>query len=273
MGVIVLIPFLIMNLWSGIILLCFALVSFFGIISYRFQQRAKGLVKNSEKETTTAEMKLKVTELEMRSLRSQMNPHFLFNSLSLINNFILQNNNHRATEYLGKFSRYFRLILQNSEHSLVNLNDELESVKLYLELETLRFEERFEYKITVPEELQTGLVKVPPLLIQPFVDNAIWHGLMHKEEKGLVDIELSTEHGRLFFRISDNGIGRKAAEELASKSATRNKLLGIEISSDRLAIMNSSRGDEMNIKINDLHDANGVAAGTEVIIKMPLIYD
>ena len=134
--------------------------------------------------------KHKATELEMQALRAQMNPHFIFNSLNSINRFILQNNKEQASEYLTKFSRLVRLILQNSQAALITLESELEALELYLELEALRFNNRFSYKISVSDDIDTEVIKVPPLIIQPYAENAIWHGLMHKESKGYLDIEI-----------------------------------------------------------------------------------
>ena len=144
-----------------------------------------------------AELKQKGTELEMQALRAQMNPHFIFNSLNSINWFIQQNNRAQASEYLTKFSKLVRLILQNSKASLIPLESELESLALYLELEAMRFDYHFSYKISVPPDMDISMLKVPPLIIQPYVENAIWHGLMHKEEKGQLEIEVNEEDGQL----------------------------------------------------------------------------
>ncbi|MBA2562445.1 MAG: histidine kinase [Chitinophagaceae bacterium] len=214
----------------------------------------------------------KATELEMQALRAQMNPHFIFNSLNAINRFILQNNKLQASEYLTKFSRLVRLILQNSQASLIPLESELEALQLYLELEAVRFDHQFEYKIKVDDELDAEILKVPPLIIQPYAENAIWHGLMHKEERGHLNIDVSQEDSHLFFKITDDGIGRKQAA-LASKSATRHKSMGLRITADRIAMIQNTNGNESPVTINDLVNADGSAAGTEVIIKMPVKYD
>jgi sensor histidine kinase YesM len=116
------------------------------------------------------------------------------------------------------------------------------------------------------------VLKVPPLVIQPFAENAIWHGLMHKEEKGQLAIEIFQENDFLFFRITDNGIGRKKAAELESKSATKHKSLGLQITAERIAMLQNAKENEA-VTINDLVSADGSAAGTEVIIKMPAIYE
>ncbi len=157
-------------------------------------------IQKLENERTKAELQQQATELEMQALRAQMKPHFIFNSLNSINSFILQNNRAQASEYLTKFSRLVRMILQNSQASLITLESELESLKLYLDLESLRFNYHFDYKISVPNDLDISVLKVPPLIIQPYVENAIWHGLMHKEEKGQLDIEVSQEDDFQYFK-------------------------------------------------------------------------
>jgi streptogramin lyase len=144
----------------------------------------------------------KTVELEMKALRAQMNPHFIFNSLNSINLFILENNKLQASEYLSKFSRLVRLILNNSQESFIPLKIELEALNLYLELESLRFDQKFEYKIKVEENIDTTLLKVPPLIIQPYAENAIWHGLMNKKDKGHLEIELYQQEEILFCKIS-----------------------------------------------------------------------
>ena len=226
-----------------------------------------------ESQKTKVELQHQATELEMQALRAQMNPHFIFNSLNSINRFILQNNKAQASEYLTKFSKLVRMILQNSQDSLITLESELESLELYLNLEALRFNYHFDYKITVPKDLDISVLKVPPLILQPYVENAIWHGLMHKEEKGQLDVEVSEEDSHLFFKITDNGIGREKAAAIASKSATQHKSMGLRITADRIAIIQNSQVLTSPVTINDLVDADGTAAGTEVVIKMPVIYD
>src|SRR4029078_4192387 len=213
------------------------------------------------------------TEMEMQALRAQMNPHFIFNSLNSINRFILQNNKTQASEYLTKFSKLVRMILQNSQASLISLESELESLGLYLEMEALRFNYHFDYKISVPNDLDVEVLKVPPLILQPYVENAIWHGLMHKEEKGQLDIEVSEETDHLYFKITDNGIGREKATAMASKSATKHKSMGLRITAHRIAIAQNSLTLTAPVTINDLLNADGSAAGTEVVIKMPVVYD
>jgi len=262
---------------SIIILLLLAAIIFRVIILGRKNEKQKLehqlKLQRLESSETKTQLQQQATELEMQALRAQMNPHFIFNSLNSINRFILQKNTPQASEYLTKFSRLMRMILQNSQASLISLESELESLELYLNLEVLRFDNHFDYNISVADDLDLSELKVPPLIIQPYVENAIWHGLMHKEEKGQLDIEVLQEDNYLYVKIIDNGIGRRKAVELASKSATKHKSMGLKITADRIAMMRRANSDESVIKINDLVEPDGCAAGTEVIIKIPVIHD
>jgi len=219
------------------------------------------------------ESQKKLSELEMHALRAQMNPHFISNSLSAINLFILENNRLQASEYLAKFARLIRLILQNSQEAFIPLENELEALQLYLELESLRFENKFSYKIVTDELVDISVLTVPPLIIQPYVENAIWHGLMHKKESGNLEISVYTDGKFLFCKIADDGIGRKKAAELKSKSALSYKSMGMNITADRIAILQQQDQLGAQIAIKDLVLADGSAGGTEVIIKIPFNND
>ena len=255
----------------GIVLLAAAIL--YSIVRWRVNQKFKRQLEQSDKEKQLAELKRKTGELEMQALRAQMNPHFVFNSLNAINSFILQKDKTQASEYLTKFSRLVRMILQNSQSSLITLESELESLRLYLELEALRFENRFEYRINISKNIDIEIIKVPPLIIQPYAENAIWHGLMHKEEKGNLVIDITEEQDYLRFRIADDGIGRERSAAMTSKSATRHKSMGLKITADRIAMLERSAMQKSSVEIKDLRHPDGSAAGTEVIIKIPVIYD
>ena len=229
--------------------------------------------KKLESKIIEAKFNAQKTKLEMQALRAQMNPHFIFNSLNSINRFILQNNRAQASEFLTKFSKLVRMILQNSQSSLITLESELESLALYLEMEALRFDHHFVYKISVSPELDISALKVPPLIIQPFAENAIWHGLMHKEDQGHLDIDIWEQNDNLFCKITDDGIGRMKSFALSSKSATKHKSMGLKITSDRIAMLQSENINDLPVTINDLVNADGSPAGTEIIIKIPVIYD
>jgi tetratricopeptide (TPR) repeat protein len=262
------------------ILLVLALIIFRNItLKRKNESNLRELAENElqiqklEGEKTITEMEQRAIELEMQALRAQMNPHFIFNSLNSIHRFILENNQAQASQFLTKFSRLIRLILLNSQTSFITLESELESLSLYLELESLRFNYYFSYKISVRPEIDVSELNIPPLIIQPYVENAIWHGLMHKKEKGHLDIDILEENECLLIRISDNGVGRKKAAEKAGKSATLHKSSGIRITSERISRLKNSDVKEPKVTIHDLVYNDGTAAGTEVIIKIPNTYD
>jgi len=147
----------------------------------------------------------------------------------------------------------------------------LEALQLYLELESLRFEQRFEYKIAVDDDVDSTMLKVPPLIIQPYAENAIWHGLMHKKEKGHLEIKVYREDEMLLYKITDDGIGRTKAAELKSKSASTQKSMGMRITADRIAM--TQQQNKTSITITDLVLADGNPGGTEVLIEIPVSYD
>ena len=215
----------------------------------------------------------KTTELEMKVLRAQMNPHFIFNSLNSINKFILESDRLKASEYLGKFSKLMRMILQNSQVPLVPMETEIQSLRLYLELEALRFNYYFDYKISIPPDLDIASLKVPPLLIQPYAENAIWHGLMQKSAKGKLDVEITSEKDHVYIKICDDGIGRAKSAKMQRTSDGIHKSMGLQITAERIALLHRFTREGSFVNILDLVDSNGEPAGTEVTIKIPLIYD
>ena len=222
-----------------------------------------------ESKKVKAEFQQQTTELEMQALRAQMNPHFIFNCLSSINRFILVNKIEEASDYLTKFSRLIRMVLHNSEKPLIALESELEALRLYLDLERLRFKNAFNYSITFINTIDINAVYIPPMLIQPFAENAIWHGLMHKKSVGCLEIQLCAEGKALTCTIIDNGIGRNMAASFNSRSAEKNKPMGVEITAGRLALLNKSRAQAAVFNIVDLMDDEGNGCGTKVVLTIP----
>lgn len=218
---------------------------------------------------TTIEFQQQATELEMQALRAQMNPHFIFNCLSSINRYILINKTEEASDYLTKFSRLIRMSLHNSEKTFITLENELEALCLYLDLERLRFKNAFNYSITFINTIDINTVYIPPMLIQPFAENAIWHGLMHKKGVGCLKIQLRAEDKTLTCAIVDNGIGRNMAAALNSRSAKKNKSMGVGITAGRLALLNKSTNEAAVFNIEDIFDEEGKGCGTKVVLSMP----
>jgi ligand-binding sensor domain-containing protein/anti-sigma regulatory factor (Ser/Thr protein kinase) len=212
----------------------------------------------------------RLAETEMRALRAQMNPHFIFNCLNSINRYIIKNDQKTASLYLTKFARLIRLILENSEAGMVPLSQELEALKLYIDIEALRFDHKFGYEINVADEIQADTILVPTMILQPYVENAIWHGLLHKDGFGQLSIRVAEEDDALVCIIEDNGIGRENAMAMQSKTSVTRKSMGLKITADRLAMLNGRAGyTKPGVEIIDLRNENGDAAGTRVIIHIP----
>lgn len=225
------------------------------------------------KEAQLLELDKRLAESELTALKAQMNPHFLFNCLNSINWYIVKNRPLEASRYLTKFSRLIRLILDNSKHPKIPLATEIETLRLYVEMESIRFEEKFEYEIAVDDTLDTDEVKIAPMILQPFVENAIWHGLMPLagSRPGRLRVEIAQRADHLHCAIEDNGIGREAAQKLHSGAVGSRESRGMRITAERIAILNqqgSSDGDF--VQIIDLQGENGAAAGTRVELRLPL---
>lgn len=216
-----------------------------------------------------------IANMELTSLRAQMNPHFLFNSLNSIRHQIISNKKIEADRYLLKFSRLVRLILNNSRQQIIPLKDELEALALYIELESSRFDHKFSHQLKIDESIDIDIdrLKIPPILIQPFVENAIWHGLMQKPEPGEVKIEALKTDTNLIIKIQDNGIGRDKARELKSKTAEKRQSMGMEITGNRLEIIEKIYNIKCRAEITDLKNPEGNPTGTLVILTLPLIYE
>jgi len=242
----------------------FALVILGMVIFWNISLKNKN--EKLQHERVEQNLKRRAAELEMQALRAQMNPHFIFNALSSVNRFILKNDPDKASDYLTRFSRLIRLVLVNSQREVIFLDEEIEMLHLYLEMEQLRFKNAFEFTIRCAEHVDASQVTIPPLLVQPFCENAIWHGLMHSEEKGLLDISFKLENNILYCAITDNGVGREKAAELGSKSAEKIKSLGLQLTRERLALFNEDNNVETSYTIEDIFDSNGNVTGTKVIL-------
>jgi two-component sensor histidine kinase len=200
----------------------------------------------------------RIAEVEMLALRSQMNPHFLFNSLNTIEYFVLKNDEEKASRYLSSFSRLLRLILNHSNEETVSLADELTGLRLYLELEATRFGDEFRYTIEVDADVAQEEVLLPPLLLQPFVENAIWHGLRQSQrtDKRLWIRVLMQDGQTLRLEVEDNGIGRQRAADLRSRSATQRKSYGMAITQQRIDLFNRNYAANLDVQLIDIEQQN-----------------
>jgi ligand-binding sensor domain-containing protein len=232
-----------------------------GMIYFLFRRRIQ-LVKNK------ASIRQQMTELKGQALRAQMNPHFIFNCLNAIQELIVREQYTASYNYLSKFSKLLRMVLAMSEKNLIPLNNEIAMCMLYLELESMRFKNSFGYTIQVDPEIDTDTVFIPTLLMQPFIENAIWHGLMQKEGEKKLSIHFTEQNGRLICTISDNGIGRKRSAEIkAQKIGSRHfDSKGMELAKQRIENLHADGAHDTAIEITDCTDEQGNATGTIVRI-------
>lgn len=215
------------------------------------------------------EMRGRIAEITQRNLRQQMNPHFIFNTLNSIQFYLYQQDKIAVNEYLNKFSLLIRKTLDNSRQPTIALKEEIDMVRLYLELESLRFKERLTWNITIDDEIDLIEMKVPSMLIQPLVENAISHGLRHKPEVGRVDVALTLREDHIECRVEDNGIGREAAREINRASNPDHKSAGTSITETRLALINELYSKELMVTYTDLTNEAAKPIGTLVIITIP----
>lgn len=211
-----------------------------------------------------------VAEYEQKALHLQMNPHFVFNCLGSISSFIVQNGTDSALKYLSKFSKLMRLTLEYSKGAIIPIDKEIESLQNYLELEQLRFHQKFDFKITSSEAVEFNM-GMPPLLIQPFVENAILHGMVPKEGNGKIEINFDVKNGQLICTIIDDGIGLTQSKQLKENSVTAHKSMALEITKKRLEIMEATTNKSAQIEIKELTKNNEIT-GTQVTLLLPIQY-
>lgn len=233
--------------------------------------KSKAEAEKQRAEQILIQTQKKMADIEMLALRSQMNPHFIFNCLNSINRYIVKSDSATASLYLTKFAKLIRLILDNSNSKSITLANEIEALKLYIEMELIRFENRFTYSVAIDNAICADNIFVPPLILQPFVENAIWHGLLHKKTAGELKIRIELQ-SRCLLRcvIEDNGIGRDKSRELRSKSVSTKKSLGMKLTEDRLALLSKQSQTEATVEVEDMRYENNEAAGTKVIINIPV---
>ncbi|WP_343487061.1 tetratricopeptide repeat protein [Allomuricauda sp. d1] len=214
----------------------------------------------------------RVLSLEQNMLRSQMNPHFLFNSLNSIKLYIINNEQKNAVHYLNKFSKLVRKILEASSQKEISLAEELETVELYMNIENIRFNNAIDFKIAVDDDINLDQIKIPSLALQPFLENALWHGLSPKEGEKKIELQvIKKNNGHITISIEDNGVGRAAAEVNKENRVLKRKSVGIDITKERLANFAKDYHNDFEVEIVDLFDDSGNARGTKVVINVPTV--
>jgi len=211
------------------------------------------------------QQKLANNLLALKSLRSQMNPHFIFNALNSVNSYIAKNDERSANRYLSDFSALMRSVLENSEEDFIPLSKEVELIKLYLKLEQARFPDKFDYTLEIDPGVDLSKFEIPPMLLQPYVENAVWHGLRYKEEKGQLTVRVEKESDHLQLIIEDNGIGRKQSAKLKTRHQSDQKSTAMNNIRDRIEILNKMGQYRYEIRVTDL-EKDGT--GTRVMVSL-----
>lgn len=205
--------------------------------------------------------------LALKSLRSQMNPHFIFNALNSVNSFIASNDERTANKYLSDFSHLMRSVLENSEEDFIPLNKEIELLDLYTKLEHFRFKDKFDYSILVDEAVNVSEYQIPPMLLQPYIENAVWHGLRYKTEKGHLYISIDKKsNNEITISVSDDGIGRERSKALKTENQKKQNSKGMGNIKKRVAILNEMYKDKVDVFIDDYQDEEDV--GTNVVVTL-----
>jgi uncharacterized membrane-anchored protein YhcB (DUF1043 family) len=224
-----------------------------------------------QKEKLETGINRQIAELEMKALRSQMNPHFIFNSLNSIHKYIWENKQDDASEYLTKFSKLMRLILENSACKSISLTREIEALSLYTELEHRRSNNKFDYQLSISPLVNADEIEVPPMIFQPYIENAVWHGLAQKEGKGNLTINFDRQGSYLICTIDDDGIGRAKAAEIKKQKQSFHRSIAMTVTAERLNLIQSANDLKASVEIIDKTDAAGAATGTLVKIKLPIV--
>lgn len=213
------------------------------------------------------QQKLANNLLALKSMRSQMNPHFIFNALNSVNSFIAVNDERSANRYLSEFSVLMRSVLENSDEDFIPLSKEIELLQLYVKLEHNRFQDKFEYTIYIDKKIPLDKYSIPPMLLQPYIENAIWHGLRYKKEKGCLSISMNKKtENTIVINIKDDGIGRKKSMEMKTKNQLKQKSKGMSTIKNRIGILNSMYQDKISVNVTDNFD-DGRGTKVELILK------
>ena len=250
---------------GGIVLLLLLFVLIYRNIKNR--QRTERLVATERLKTEKANAAHTMAELELQSLRAQLNPHFMFNSLNAIQELILKEDNDNSHLYLSRFAELLRMLLDNANQPFVPLRKELNLLELYLSLEQLRVPD-LKYSIEIDKDVDVNKMTIPNMMLQPYIENAIWHGLSHKKGEKNVFLRISKKGDGVICKVEDNGVGRKVSSELKSLYRKEHRSKGMELLSKRFNLLSKEYGSDIQTDIEDLHD-NGTATGTKVTILLP----
>lgn len=240
-----------------------------GLSLLLFKQRLNRVQQRLENMQQRQRLVDELNAITQQSLSSQLNPHFIFNALNSIQRFVLENDKRNSNKYLARFAQLMRLVLEYSKEPFISLEQELKAITAYLDLETLRLKEKINYNIFLDPKIDQSQLLIPPLLMQPMIENAIWHGLTHKEGIGHIKIEINDSGENYCCAIEDNGIGRKQSTTSNNSVEKEHKSSGMEMTEKRIALASKLYDKKAHFKVIDLTDENGLGIGTRVELILP----
>jgi LytS/YehU family sensor histidine kinase len=253
-------------IYMALICLVPFIIAFSFLIFVVYRKRRELLFKQKE-----MELKQQVADVEMKALRAQMNPHFIFNCMNSIYAYMTNNDIQNAGTYLTKFSNLIRMVLENSLHAEVPLKADKEALELYMQMEQIRMIHGFNYRIETDASLDLENTLVPPLIVQPFVENSIWHGLNGKPTKGAIIITVAREAGMLKYTVEDDGVEAVDSAKEASAHTIKKKSLGMSLTRERLEVLNITKNTHSYFNITDIRDGNNVYRGKRVELYIPYV--
>jgi sensor histidine kinase YesM len=258
--------------WQTSLFLLFIILISISVFYYLFERKIKQIRKKNQLQLDKVHLEKNLNQSKLKAIKSQMNPHFFYNALNTLQSYILSNEKKQAIEYLSKFSNLTRTILEATEKDFLTLNEEIKTLELYLEIEKARFEDDFTYEINVDKSVDDDTIKIPTLLLQPYVENAVKHGLLHKQGIKKLVINFEKEENFLKISIDDHGIGRKKSGELNAIKNKNHISFATEAMQNRIELLNQFTNTTSTILFIDKENQQGKSTGTVVVIKIPISY-
>ena len=245
---------------------------FLGLIYALYKFQIRKLEKRNQLLLEKVNLEKNLNQSKLKAIKSQMNPHFFYNALNTIQSFILSNEKKQAVSYLSKFSNLTRTILEMTEKETISIAEEVKTLGLYLDIEKARFEEDFNYHILVDNEIDAENIKIPTMLLQPYVENAVKHGLLHKQGEKAVTIHFQKETEHIKISIDDNGIGRQKSTELNAIKNKNHNSFATEAMQNRVNLLNQYNQKNISIQYIDKTNLNNQPTGTSVVFEIPITY-
>jgi LytS/YehU family sensor histidine kinase len=258
--------------WKTNMFILFVFFSILGILYFLYTKKIGQISRKNQLQLDKLNLEKNLNQSKLKAIKSQMNPHFFYNALNTLQSYILANEKKQAVEYLSKFSNLTRTILEASEKDFVSIKEEINTLQLYLEIEKARFEKDFSYEITFENNIDVDNIKIPTMLLQPYVENAVKHGLLHKQGVKKLEIHFEKVENLLKISIEDHGIGRRKSEELNAIKNKNHISFATKAMQNRIELLNEFTQTTSTISFIDKTNQQGKPTGTVVVLTIPISY-